>query len=199
MIILNKGEKTITVRASKRARVHKRKIKISDKPKESPFKRALDFYESTIKDQDYESCGAFKDDGSIVFQKDGEKNRIGINDEEMDLLEGATFTHNHPKGFSFSPEDILCACDGKMKEMRCVSKDSVYSMKLKNGKNFSPDLWKNMLADTYIDISNSTHTKFENAIDNGEMTIDQAINWHWDTVWGLVSEQCPEIEYKKVI
>lgn len=200
MIIL-KGSKVVTIKASKRAKAHKRKIKTSDKSKESSLKNVVDFYELTIKDQEYESCGVFRDDGSIVFQKDGEKDCVRFDDSEMNSLEGTIFTHNHPRGLSFSPADIRCACDGKMKEMRCISKKdgSVYIMRMKNGSNFSSNLWSDKINLTYEAMNNEVRDKFLDAINNGEMSIEQANDRHWDTVWGLVSEKCPEIEYKKVI
>jgi hypothetical protein len=41
--------------------------------------------------------------------------------EESKKLKGSVFTHNHPDSSSFSPADILTACNLEMKEIRITA------------------------------------------------------------------------------
>jgi hypothetical protein len=200
-MILIKSSKVVIIKASKRAKAHKRKVKVSDKPKESRLINQLKFFENHIRHQDFESCGAYNEAGEIVFQKDGDKDKINFTKEEGLKQKGTIFTHNHPVGYSFSPSDILCACHNEMKEMRCISKadGSKYSMSMKDGSNLNRKLWDDKIESTYKDADNKTRGIFENAIANKEMTIIECNDAHWDRVWSLVVELCPELKYKKVI
>jgi hypothetical protein len=198
-IILLKGEKIIAIRASKRAKAHKRKIKIGDKKriKESSLKRVIEFYESTIKDQDFESCGAFSDDGSIVFQKDGEKDRVIFNKKEESLCEGATFTHNHPSGLPFSPTDIKFTCKNKLKEMRVIgSSGKHFILKTTDGTNFNFDMWTNLILPKYKVADSDVHNSFINAINDKKMTIKEANEKHFFKVWEKVFNSTPNIIYE---
>ena len=201
--IFLKDTKIITVKASKRAKTHKRKVKTSDKSKdikESRLENQLNFFENSIKNQDFESVGVYNEQGQIIFQKDGEKDRVAFNDEERLKCHGAIITHNHPIGHSFFPADILCACQNEMKEMRCISKSTgiKYSMSMKDGSNFNRKLWDDKIESVYNDANNKIHDDFINAINNKEMTIQQCNDAHWNRVWSLVNELCPELEYKVI-
>ncbi|MDX2271667.1 MAG: hypothetical protein NW237_06920 [Cyanobacteriota bacterium] len=69
-------------------------------------------------------------DGTVVLTKDGEALSVDFTYEEMQLIRGKVFTHNHPKGGSFSREDINFLLTVYPSEMRAVSRDYRYSMKL---------------------------------------------------------------------
>jgi hypothetical protein len=198
--ILLKGEKKIKVKATSKRKAHYRIIKTSNKVKKFRLENQLNFFENSIRNQDYETLGAYDENGNIILQKDGEKDRISITKEEGLKLKGSFFTHNHPKGFSFSPADILCACQNEMKEMRCISKadGSKYSMSMKDGSNFNRKLWDDKIEAVYLDADSQVRSQFTSAMYNNEMTIQQCNDAHWNYVWGLVSELCPELEYKVI-
>lgn len=199
---ISKGEKIVTVKASKRAKTHKRKVKTKDEPevKESRLGNQLNFFENHIRNQNYETLGAYDEDGNIVLQKDGEKDRVNITKEEGLKLKGTFFTHNHPVGHSFSPSDILCACQNEMKEMRCISKSTgvKYSMSMKDGSNFSRKLWDDKIEAVYNDANSRVRMDFTSAMYNKEMTIQQCNDAHWNAVWSLVSELCPKLLYRVI-
>lgn len=199
--ILLKGTKIIHVKASKRSKAHIRKIKVSDKPKVVKFdKNNLHLFEDDIKNQDFESCAAFDETGKMVFNKDGEKSRVGFNDAEEVLCEGTVFTHNHPIGHSFSDSDIKWACQSEMREMRVITKHGEkYHMRLKSGRNFNWDMWLNLIGLAYQEANFRVREDFMNAMYNNEMTIQQCNDAHWHSVWSLVAENCSELEYKRVI
>lgn len=194
---LKKSEKIVTIKASKRAKAHKRKVKTSDKPKEKVFNSTyLDLFENKIKSQDFESCAAFNGDGNMVFNKDGEKDRVEFNDEERLKQKGTVFTHNHPIGYSFSPADIKWSCKAELKEMRSISRSGdKFTMKMKDGSNFNMELWDDKINSCQRDMNDQVHDEFINAINNKEMTIQEATDSHWDTVWRKVVKKIPELEY----
>ena len=90
---------------------------------------------------------AYDCNGNIVLQKRSKPNEdyeIEFTDAEVELLRTTsqvTFTHNHPRGWnydpddarhvgnSFSPEDILFACRAELAEIRAVSPKMTYSMR----------------------------------------------------------------------
>ena len=199
-MILLKGEKIIRVKGTSKRKAHTRKVKVSnklEKVKESPLQKQLNIFENSIKDQDYESVGVYNEQGQIIFQKDGEKDRVDISKEEGLKCHGQTMTHNHPVGHSFSPSDIYCVCFNEMKEMRCISKSTgvKYSMSMKDGSNFSRKLWDDKIEAVYNDANSRVRMDFTSVMYNKEMTIQQCNDAHWNAVWSLVSELCPELEY----
>ena len=200
--ILLKGEKIVTVKASRRAVAHKRRVKTGEKLKEiiKFDKTNLHLFEDDIKDQDFESCAAFNERGDMIFNKDGEKLRVGFNDDEKTMCKGTVFTHNHPIGHSFSDSDIKWACQSEMKEIRVITTHGEkYHMRLKSGENFNLNMWLNRIGIAFQEANFRVRKDFTSAMYNNEMTIQQCNDAHWHSVWGLVSEKCPEIEYKKVM
>lgn len=201
--IFLKGTKIITVKASKRAKTHKRKVKTSDKSKdikESRLENQLNFFENSIKNQDFESVGVYNEQGQIIFQKDGEKDRVAFNDEERLKCHGAIMTHNHPIGYSFSPADIRWSCQAELKEMHVISKSGErFIMKMEDGSNFNMELWDEKINVIQRDMNDYVHADFEAKIYDGRMTIQEATDTHWDTVWRQVVKRVPELKYDWVI
>src|SRR5205823_5749281 len=92
----------------------------------------------------YESAFAVDAAGNVVLDKAGTSSEIELTDEEVELLRSATsviFTHNHPGGWrfppddprhggnSFSPHDIHLACKCELAEIRAVTPRFRFSMK----------------------------------------------------------------------
>lgn len=199
-IIFLKGSKIVHVKSSKRSKAHIRRIKISDKSKESRLKNQLNFFENYIKSQDFESCSAYNKYGEIIFQKDGGKDKISFTEEERLKQKGSIFTHNHPIGQSFSPADIRWSCQAELKEMRVISKNgNQFTMKMKDGNNFNMKLWNEKINLTQDAMNNQVREEFINKINDKEMTIQECDDAHWDEVWRRVVKEIPEILYGWVI
>lgn len=195
---LNKDEKIVRIRASRRAAAHRRRVKSAEKkPDVDHLQRQLDVFENSIKDQDYESAGVYNKSGDIVFQKDGEKSKVAFTEEEKVKCKGCIMTHNHPMGLSFSGSDIRWACTGEMKEMRVISRrgGKKYNMTLKSGENFTQKLWDEKIEVSYSKADNEVHDKLTNAINDGIISIQEANDVHWDSVWKLVAKRVPELNY----
>jgi len=204
MLKIVKGEKVIRIKATSKRVAHTRRIK-SAKPKVEDrseignriLNTVVSYYESVIKDQSFESAGAFDDSGRILLQKDGGKDVVKFDKKEMELCKGSTFTHNHPSDNSgFSPADVKFACQVGMKEMRTItSSNKGSSIKMKDGSNFTIDMW-DKIGELCRTSDIETRSLFEMKIGTGEMTIEEANKSHWGVVWKNVFEKCPEIKYE---
>jgi hypothetical protein len=92
-----------------------------------------------------ETAFAVDSAGNVLLEKTSETDfEIELTDNEVQCLrnaDGVIFTHNHPRGweyppddprhagFSFSPHDILLACRAELAELRAVAPRFRFSMK----------------------------------------------------------------------
>lgn len=188
---LKKAEKRIWIKPTAKRIGHWRNLK--GKPRfaereERATKMITDF-ENVIKDQSYETCGAFDEYGSLVFTKDGEKDCVRFTSEEKDKFKATRFTHNHPVGYSFSEMDIYFACRAEMKEIRVTSrKNKTYSMKMKDGSNFSHDVWRNHIGPSFAEHDKSVRKYFTGKINTGLMSPKEATEKHHEEVWSGVAD-----------
>lgn len=98
---------------------------------------SLKDFEDSIRNQSFETAGVYDEDGNLILKKDGDKNSIYFTEEELMLMRSnkdVVFTHNHPKGYSFSKADIILAYKNNLREMRAVSEgvDHVLVFKSEN-------------------------------------------------------------------
>jgi hypothetical protein len=69
--------------------------------------------------------------GDILLEKEGaagQEDKITYSDDELKLMQGAIFTHNHPRGRSFSPEDVNLLLVHGLKEIRAIGRNYRYIM-----------------------------------------------------------------------
>lgn len=85
-------------------------------------------YESSIANNNFESAGVYSSDGKLLFTKKGDKTSVQFTVDELNQMNGATVTHNHPDGSSFSRDDIRMFLNEKIKEIRAVGNEFTYSM-----------------------------------------------------------------------
>jgi hypothetical protein len=110
--------------------------------------KALNKVEKEIIKLDEEHSYVFDKNGKEVLKKTS-KSKIDVRyvDSEVEKMEGCILTHNHPGykeykddtykyGITFSRQDFLLACRGKLKEIRCVSGEYKYSFSKEDGSNF---------------------------------------------------------------
>lgn len=76
----------------------------------------------------YEEAFAHDSKGNLFFRKEGNNNSVKFTDDEIQQLNGAVFTHNHPGGGCFSPNDINFMRYGHLSEMRATTTDGVFRM-----------------------------------------------------------------------
>jgi len=125
--------------------------KVTPKPtpqkKEVPdvkkYKNVNDF-ETTVKNEGIEHVGAFDKGGNEIFSKKGGKHNITFTKAELEKMRGATVTHNHPMGGSFSFSDYEMMTKGGLVEMRAVSGTSSFSFKNNMFGKSSADINKHL-------------------------------------------------------
>lgn len=166
--------------------------------KDTDAMKKIRSWEDTIRQQDYETAGAFNEEGTLLFTKDGGDDIVKFTKEEGESFEGLRFTHNHPKGSGFSPQDVKFACKAKMKELRVVSKvDGVrYALSMRDGSNFTHDMWEKQIWLAHNYYANEIRTEFGTKIADGRMTIEQANNEHYPKLWASVTRDIPELKYE---
>jgi len=82
--------------------------------------RALEVAENTIVGHDIETAVIIDERGEVLLSKTGTHNSVTFTDDEVKLMRGATLTHNHPGGTSFSPGDVAMLRRNNLVEIRAV-------------------------------------------------------------------------------
>lgn len=105
---------------------------LSIKPDTStPLKKAIVELEDEIRNDQQETAAAFDEQGLLLFRKQGNTDDVQLNDEYLKLLFGATLTHNHPNGTTFSVQDMFMAERYSLRELRAVTPILRYSISAK--------------------------------------------------------------------
>jgi SPP1 gp7 family putative phage head morphogenesis protein len=98
---------------------------------QADFAKFMNDFEREISKQNYETAGAFKD-GKKVLIKDGAKSSVSFAESEIDSFRGGVLTHNHPRGSTFSVDDIKMMAYAELSEIRATSENYVYIMQNPN-------------------------------------------------------------------
>ena len=126
--------------------------------------------EGRIRTQNFESAAIFKNGKQLLF-KDGQASSVSFSPDEVSLMKGAVFTHNHPGGRSFSLEDVSIFNHSGMKEIRAVGNGVEYSL-VRTAK--SRKVTTKNLRSYYLDEETAKRYDFNRAINEGRMTIEFA-------------------------
>lgn len=132
-------------------------------------------------------------EGNTLLRKRGAQDHVGFTAEEATRMKGNVLTHNHPFESSFSSDDVRCLIKYKLGEMRAVTSDYRYSMKMKPRHKITVDKFKELVDYYNTWIQNETWDK----IDGGRMTVQEAKNNHWHEVWSRMSQEHPEFIYSR--
>lgn len=142
--------------------------------------------ESEIAGLDYERAYVFDKTGRIILKKDGSRNSVAFEKEDLALIKDkdAIFTHNHPSsGGSFSLEDIQFAVAHNQMEMRAVGRKYGHSM-YRPAQGW-PDL--NLLTDEFYKADNEVRDEFWRRISLGQLSREEADREHHHQVWSRIA------------
>lgn len=158
-------------------------------------KDAIKNEEAAIWDRPKEWGISIDADGEILLRKEGMDDRIDFTYNELSIIAGKIFTHNHPRGTSFSPQDIVFAKTYLLDEMRAVGKYARYSMKP------PPGGWR-AISEPALKESIERHHRqvwkeFDQKIRSGIMTEQEAERDRWHEVWTRVSSEIG-LDYKRM-
>lgn len=153
----------------------------------TPRKTAVVEYEDGIRDKDVEH-GAFFGDGenSLILDGKGDTNMLAfdLTQNQLNNLKDSTFTHNHPKGGTFSVDDIVSACDMELREIRAVTGKMRHSMAF-NARWINKNELRRAI-DEAIPKANDTVTAM---LLSDEINISNANNEVSHQVWRLIAQR----------
>ena len=80
-------------------------------------------FEDEIRGQEYETMGAFDENGKLVHRKDGDENKVSFSDEDIEKMRGMDITHNHPYpgSGSLSIQDFASGMHMRVKSIKSVT------------------------------------------------------------------------------
>lgn len=149
--------------------------------------------EDEIRRLPFETAVAWNADGVEVLTKTGEKNRIVFSDEELVLIQGSVFTHNHPGGLafpendprsfgnSFSLIDIRLACFVSLIELRAVTPRLCFSLKpLPSG--WDVDYWQQVLEPIYLKHKADVTKEIRSSLTSGRLREAEAEAMHFHEI-----------------
>lgn len=110
--------------------------------KATPVKRIL-AAEAEMTGLSVERAIGFDRNGKQLFIVDGAKNSVEIDAADFKKAAKSVVTHYHPDGGSFSPDDLEQAFTFRLKELRAVTPNGVYSI-IAAGDQFDPRQLENI-------------------------------------------------------
>ena len=87
----------------------------------TPARQAAVAIEEKIRHERLETGTLISADGQTILQRVGEPDRVRFPESALQRGQGATFTHNHPGGTSFSLDDVALAAEFQFGELRVVA------------------------------------------------------------------------------
>ncbi|MBI3757949.1 MAG: hypothetical protein HY267_08230 [Deltaproteobacteria bacterium] len=152
------------------------------------LRRAVATVEAEIANKARETVVVFAADGTVLVRKEGTSNRVTFTLEEKLRMRGAAlYTHNHPRGTSFSPRDIRNAKLLDLKEQHAVGKHYLYILRPPT------EGWK-MIAMAELNTAvaaaqQQVLQEFQAQIRRGQLSLAQADLSFWHTIWTRVARQ----------
>ena len=155
-------------------------------PAASPFRSALESIERKLENRKgSERMVVLRPDGSVAIDRVGGKSGVGFTSADYPAMKDAVITHNHPRGTSFSVEDIRSSQRVDCQEIRAVGVGHSYTYSLIR-PNFG---WPPNMTAEYIEIDADVLMDFARQIHSGKMTIEQAQATHAHEVMVRLSKK----------
>jgi hypothetical protein len=156
--------------------------------KDKRLVQALRETEAQLIKRKTEKAVVFNDDGSIFFEKEGNEDSVSFSVDELQLFEDKILTHNHPRGSSFSMDDVHLATYWNFKGIRaCGSQYRYYLNRPASG--WSREMWEKKIKPLAEKIHNDVFRQFSELINKGKLTPEEANYRHWHEVWSRVAKE----------
>lgn len=147
--------------------------------------------EDQIRRLPIETAVVWSTEGREVLTKSGDEQRIIFTNEEIILLHGTIFTHNHPGGLAFSDDDprsfgnsfsladIRLGCDTALTEMRAVTPKLRFSLK-PSSAGWDSEYWQQVLEPIYSKHKSGVTRELLTAIQEGRLlkAVAEALHFH---------------------
>ena len=154
--------------------------------------------EDLIRRKEREWVFVWNSEGDLLLEKEGGRNKVEFDDEEVALMNRATLTHNHPSGLSFaendprsfghsfSEDDIRLACLAKLSEVRAVTPKLRFSMKPPQ-LGWSLVFWETKVRPSFVKYSQNVWQELDQAFISGAITPAEASVRVLHEVWSQVA------------
>lgn len=146
----------------------------------------------------FETSVVFDKNGNVILDKRGESRSVSFTKEECEKMKDAVMTHNHPSGWSypeksimrignsFSVQDVCLAIGNDVMEMRAVTPNYTFVLKRpQKGWNVS---WMEVEEEAKK-INKMIREDYNERIEKGIATIQQASITHWHRLWKEISKK----------
>lgn len=165
--------------------------------------------EDQIRRLEVETAVAWNAVGEIVLEKTGEAKRIVFTDDELSVLQGSVFTHNHPGGLaypksdprsfgnSFSLSDIRLACFVSLTELRAVTPKLRFSLK-PSSVGWNAEYWQELLEPIYLKHKADVSREIRRALKSGRLQEAEAEAMHFHEICQRTAEEAG-LQYEKEI
>jgi hypothetical protein len=155
----------------------------------SPGLRAiLHQHESRIRSLGDEEAVVLAEDGKILLVKQGAGLSLRFTDTEIEQMRGAAiFTHNHPGGRAFSPEDLALACALGFGELRVVTDEWTHVLR-PGSTDWTPQVWAERLSDAVEKAVMAVDGELRQLVERRKLPIKEANADFWHCVWERVAE-----------
>lgn len=158
--------------------------KSSDKQKS--LAQAIKETEAELIKRKTEKAVVFADDGTVVFEKAGDESSVSFTSSELRFFENNILTHNHPRGTSFSMDDVALAMTWNLKGIRaCGSQYRYYLNRPQSG--WSREMWDKKIKPLAEKIADDVFQLFSMLIRQGKLSPEEATSRHWHEVWSRVT------------
>jgi len=87
----------------------------------TPVRLAAVKFEENIRNDSNENGAFFRNDGTLILSKVGTPTNILFSPAELTGVNQSVFSHNHPGGHPFSPQDVQHATELDLLELRAVA------------------------------------------------------------------------------
>lgn len=87
----------------------------------TPARAAAVQIEDLVRGEKNEFGAFIGQDGAVLLRRAGQPDKVSYFEDELLQMRGATFTHNHPGGLSFSVADVRIASFAGLSELRAVA------------------------------------------------------------------------------
>jgi hypothetical protein len=123
----------------------------------------------------YEKGAVISNSGELLARYDGTAHAVEVTDNDLKLMEGATFTHNHPNGDFFSNNDIITGfTKTNLQELRASTPQGITYSLVNNGA--TKESARKYLAEyqqTSMRAQRTAQEYFIRQIKSGELSMDE--------------------------
>ena len=154
----------------------------TSKPMSTTFKENPQKVEKVIRDIEikngslnYERGAVIDKNGNVLKEFNGKEHSVEVTDDDLQLMNGCTFTHNHPLGRFFSDNDIISGFkQTRLYELRATTPQGITYSLTDNGFSDKDvdDLLKGM-KEARRQSHNTIIEEAKRMVESGEITLDE--------------------------